>query len=171
MFAGYICWPSIGLPFLLVGLAIRQGWTKKWFLHTQYVPYMPSASVYGFIPLGLGFCLSALVPILPIGDELKADLFLGIPFIGILLALIFPLWKPSFLKPIWLKRLESQYSPNEITLFQTEWKTMDRNEWSNKIGTEEGLQELVALVTSKYGEYDPERYVFSKAISVNRVPK
>ncbi len=162
MLAGYVCWPSLGVPFLLIGIAIRQGWINRWYLHTQLIPYMPPSTAYGFIPLGLGFCLSAIALILPVNNQLKADLFLGIPCIGILLALIFPLWKPNFLKPIWLRRLETRYPPEAVEFFQLEWKKMNREEWANKIGTEEGMQELVALVTDKYGEYDPEQRAFIK---------
>ncbi len=82
--------------------------------------------------------------------------------------LVFPLWKPRFLKPKWLQRLEAQYPPDAIEIFKQEWKKIDRDEWARKIGTEEGMKELIKLVTDKYGEYDPGQKVFVK---VEPIPK
>ncbi len=76
--------------------------------------------------------------------------------------MIFPLWKPDFLKPEWLRRLEAQYPTDAIEMFKQEWKEMDRDEWARKIGTEEGMKELIKLVTDKYGEYDPKQKAFVK---------
>jgi hypothetical protein len=79
--------------------------------------------------------------------------------------MIFPLWKPNFLKPVWLRRLESVYPPEAVDLFQLEWKKMNRDEWARKISTEEGMNELVKQVMDKYGEYDPKRKKFVKTIT------
>jgi hypothetical protein len=39
---------------------------------------------------------------------------------------------------------------------------MDRDEWARKIGTKEGFEELIRMVTDKYGEYDPRQKAFVK---------
>ena len=49
-------------------------------------------------------------------------------------------------------------------MFKVEWQEMDRNEWARKIGTEEGFNELIKIVTNKYGEYDSRQKAFVKRI-------
>jgi hypothetical protein len=157
-----LCWFSVGIPFFLMGLAVRKGWTKKWYLHTQLVPYLPPSTAYGYFPLGFLFFLQPIILALPISGELKDGLFVGASCTCFLLMIVFPIWKPRFLKPEWLQRLEAQYPPDAIEMFKQEWKQMDRDEWARKIGTEEGMKDLIKLVTDKYGEYDPVQKAFVK---------
>lgn len=141
------CMFSLGVPFFLLGLAIRQGWTNKWYLHTQLVPYMPPSTMYALFPLSLAFFLLPILFILPISQELKANLLIWGWGICFSLMLIFPIWKPNFLKPKWLRQLEAEYPPDVIAYFRQEWSKMDRDEWARKISTEEGLEELIRMVT------------------------
>jgi len=87
----------------------------------------------------------------------------------VLAFVVFPLWKPDFVKPAWLHRLEAQYPPDAIEMFKHEWKKMNRDEWVGEFGTEEGMNELVERVTDKYGEYDPERKKFVKTITATEL--
>jgi hypothetical protein len=158
----FICWFSMGIPFLMIGFAIRLGWITRWYLHTQLVPYMPPATAYGYFPLGLALSLPPIILGLPIDVNIKSNLVLGVWAICFLLIVVFPIWKPKFLKPKWLLRLEAQYPPEAIEVFKREWKEMDRDEWAHKIGTETGMEELIKRVTDKYGEYDPQQKAFVK---------
>jgi hypothetical protein len=157
-----VCWFSLGIPFFLMGLAVRKGWINKWYLHTQLIPYMPPSTAYIYFPLGFAFFLPPIILALPISGEIKSDLVFVAWGICFLLIVVFPLWKPNFLKPDWLRRLETQYPPEAIKVLKREWKEMNRDEWARKIGTEEGMKELVKLVTEKYGEYDPRQQAFVK---------
>ena len=52
-----VCWFSLGIPFLVIGIAIRQGHFNKWYLHTQLIPFMPPSTMYGLIPFSLIFLI------------------------------------------------------------------------------------------------------------------
>ncbi len=147
-----------------MGIAILRGTGRanRWFLHTQLVPYMPPSTAYGYFPLSFMFFLQPIILALPIGSQPKDGLFIGSSCACFLLMLVFPFWKPRFLKPKWLQRLEAQYPPGAIEMFKQEWKEMDRDEWARKIGTEEGMKELIKLVTDTYGDYDPRQKAFVK---------
>lgn len=150
----FLIWLSFCIPFFWIAFLIRRGKgrTNRWFLHV----FAPIA--YSPLPWGLTISIPLVLLLLPFNSSAKTSLFCGVTWAGIFLAfVVFPIWKPKFLKPDWLRRLEAQYSPETIQLLRGEWMRMDRDEWANKIGTEEGMQELVALVTDKYGEYDPDR--------------
>ncbi len=142
-----VCWFSLGIPFFLLGIAIRQGWVNRWYLHTQFIPYMPPSTMYSLIPLSFAFFLPPIILALPISGEVKDILIFSTWGICFLLMMTFPIWKPNFLKPDWLRRLESKYPPDVIDYFRKEWKKMDRNEWAQKIRTEEGMEELIRRVT------------------------
>ena len=143
-----VCWFSLGIPFFVAAFAIRQGRFNRWYLHTQLVPYMPPATMYGLIPMGLALSLPPLILILPFfSGNFKYNLILVIGAVCLILAgFVFPMWKPDFLKPTWLRKLESEYPPDVIEFFVQEWKEMDKDEWARKIGTEEGMEELIRLV-------------------------
>ncbi len=143
------CLFFLGIPFFLLGVAIRQGWVNRWYLHTQLIPYMPPSTMYGLIPFSFVFFLLPIIGVLPVRPELKGVLLLFGWVVCLLLAIVvFPIWKPNFLKPKWLRRLEAEYPPDVIAYFRQEWSKMDRDEWARKIGTEEGMEELVRLVTN-----------------------
>jgi hypothetical protein len=135
---------------------------NRWYLHTQLVPYLPPSTAYIYFPLGCALSLPPLILALPLDGETKSDLVFITWAICFILIFVFPIWKPRFLKPEWLRRLEVQYPPDAIEMFKQEWKKMDRDEWARKIGTEEGMKELIKSVTDKYGEYDPKRRAFIK---------
>ena len=110
--------------------------------------------------------------LLPVNTNMKIYLFGGAVGAGMFLAfVVFPIWKPNFLKPAWLRRLETKYPPDAIEMFKHEWKKINRDEWAGKIVTEEGMNELVKWVTDKYGEYDSERKKFVKTITATELSR
>jgi hypothetical protein len=159
-----ICWFSLGIPFFLMGIAILRGTGRanRWYLYTQRIPYMPPSAAYIYFPLGCALSLPPLILALPIDGETKSNLVFITWGICFILIFVFPIWKPRFLKPKWLQRLEAQYPPDAIEMFEQEWKKIDRDEWARKIGTEDGMEELIKLVTDKYGEYDLRQKAFVK---------
>lgn len=157
-----ICWFLLGVPFFWLGVAIRKGRFNKWYLHTQIVPYMPPSTAYAYFPLSFVFSVPPVILALPLDSETKINLIFVTWGICFLLIVIFPFWKPNFLKPEWLLKLEARYPRAAIDMFKMEWQEMDRDEWARKIGTKEGFEELIRMVTDKYGEYDPRQKAFVK---------
>lgn len=156
-----LVWMSLGIPFLWVALLVQHGKGRmnRWYLHGF------SSMAYGFLVWGLTIFFQPLALLLPVNADMKIYFFGGVTAVGVILTfIVFPFWKPDFLKPTWLRHLESQYPPDAVELFKHEWKKMNRDEWAGKIGTEEGMNELMKQVTDKYGEYDPKRKMFVKTV-------
>ncbi len=163
-----LIWMSLGIPFLWVALLIQRGRGRmnRWYLHGF------SSIAYGFLVYGLIMMLAPVMLLLPVNTNTKIYLFDGVIGIGIVLGfVVLPFWKPTFLKPAWLRRLETQYPPDAIEMFKYEWKKMNRDEWAGKIGTEDGMKELVVQITDKYGEYDPECKKFVQTITVTELSR
>ena len=142
-----VCWFSLGLPFALVGIAIRTGRINRWYLHTQPVPYMPPSSMYSLFPLSFAFFIPPIILPLPMSVEIREGIVFSAWAVCFVLMFVFPIWQPNFLKPKWLRKLEAEYPPDVIEYFRIEWSKLDRDEWARKIGTEDGMEELIRLVT------------------------
>lgn len=63
------------------------------------------------------------------------------------------IWTPNWAKPFWQRHLESTYSYGEISgVFLPVWRQMDRREWSKKMETKEGIEDLVAYARKGHGK-------------------
>jgi hypothetical protein len=140
---GFMVYGTIGLAFWVLGILIRVGVWKAWFLKQDLPPIRMRASVYVVFPLGLAFLAAPIINIAASSEMQAANAataFLGsVAVLGTILAL----WQPWWLKPTWLQRLESQYDSDTINALIAEWRKMDRKEWGALIETQQGLDELV----------------------------
>jgi hypothetical protein len=140
----------IGFVFVGMGVSVRCGWYKTWYIKRVYPPFTYRAAQYFIFPISLFWFTFPVVGLLPIPKETKSILGLvgvcGSPALCLILAI----WQPRWLKPTWQRRLEDRYSREEInTVFRPAWRKMNHREWSRLIETEEGLEQLVQMARSQ----------------------
>jgi hypothetical protein len=145
-------------PFLMFGLAIRLGYTKRYFLVRGPAPFFGPAN-YHFVLLGGALLVILGLTGLPGDVQARQDL-LGYLFIpSFILAFIVGLWQPWWLKPKWIRQLKENHpdiypflreaAQEEVA---TDRKKME--EWSRKMDTVEGQNEWVAEVRKRLGMPD-----------------
>ena len=136
----------IGLLFVGMGVSVRCGWYKTWYIKRVYPPFTYRAAQYFAFPISLFWLTPLLCVLLPISKERKLPLGL-IGMVGSpILCFVLAVWQPRWLKPTWQRRLEDRYNQAEIdTVFRPVWRKMDRREWGKLIETEEGLERLVEM--------------------------
>lgn len=131
---------AIGGTAIGLGVLMRMGIWKSWYLKSDLPPVTMRAAVYALIPIGLGFTLAPILAALGDDDSMWAARLYGVTLaIGTILAI----WQPPWVKPAWLRRLEFQYDQDTIKALIAEWRKMDRKEWGALIETQQGLDELV----------------------------
>lgn len=136
----------VGLIFAALGISVRFGWYKTWYIKKTYPPFTYRAAIYFAFPFSLFWFFFPIVALLPIPRESKSALAVVGMFGSFLLCLVFAIWQPRWLKPTWQRRLENRYNQAEIdTVFRPAWRGMDRREWGKLIETEEGLEQLVQM--------------------------
>jgi hypothetical protein len=155
MLIGFI----VGAPFLLFGLAIRLGRTKRYFLVRGPAPFFGPAN-YHFVLLGGALFLILALIGLPGDVQTRQDL-LGYLFIpSFILAFIIGLWQPWWLKPKWIRQLKENHPDIYPFLREAaqEEVSNDRkkaDEWAAKMDTVESQNEWVAEVRKRLGMPDP----------------
>lgn len=94
----------VGAIFIVLGVSVRLGMWKAWFWKTR-------GGVYGYVPLGLLFILYAYNE--PLLDMLGSSAYLFYVAFGLLFAavLYLSLRPPAWVKPGWVKWIESQPAP------------------------------------------------------------
>jgi hypothetical protein len=134
----------IGLVFAAMGISVRCGWHKTWYIKRTYPPVTYRAAQYFAFPFSLFWFSFPIVALLPIPRDNKV-VPLVVGMLGsFVLCLVFAIWQPRWLKPTWQRRLEDRYSWKEISgIFIPAWRRMDRREWGRLIETQEGLEQLV----------------------------
>jgi hypothetical protein len=135
----------MGAPVYLPGVLARLGIYKSWYL----VPFMPPFAWRGIVhmwPFSAIFVCAPFMSLLPLNEDERLQVLVGISIAGAILAVIIGLWQPRWAKPTWQRRLEDRYDYDEIKfVFIPAWRKMDRKEWGRLIETEEGLEELVSI--------------------------
>jgi hypothetical protein len=137
---------GVGLTFIVVGIGIRLGYWKKWYLAPDDPIFYPKPGVYGFVPLGL-FCWCTLL-VLVLSEPWQtfatwaafSFVILGIFLVGL---------QPWWIKPKWVRWLEEENDDILDRLIQEARWTKD---WEKRIATQEGLEAWVAEVREKWGE-------------------
>ena len=138
------------LPFFALGLLIRLGIWKSWYLQRYYPVIAMKRSRHLGIPLGLLILLTP--PCLFVGSSLFTGVetmsYLWVAMIDFLLisGVVIAIWNPPWANPAWLQRLEAQYDEDTIRTLIANWRKMDRKEWGALIETQQGLDELVRRV-------------------------
>jgi hypothetical protein len=135
------------LPFFALGLLIRLGLWKSWYLQKYYPVIAMKGSRHLGIPLGLLILLTP--PCLFVGSALFArvetmsDCWVGMGSFLLISGVVIAMWNPPWANPPWLQRLEAQYDEDTIRTLIANWRRMDRKEWGGLIETQQGLDELV----------------------------
>jgi hypothetical protein len=138
---------GIGVGMLLLGINVRIGKFKSWWL-AQFNPVVPEAGAYIGIPLSITLFIWCLAPFFPdIDDRRRIFDYGGISFIA---TVIIVLWRPRWLLPGWLRWLEDNHQ-DILPLLKEDAQKMPGREWSKRVSTREGLESWVAEVRRKHG--------------------
>lgn len=133
----------VGSGLLVYGILIRMEKIKYWWA----IPYYAAGQeVFVAIPGGLTLLAWAIGVLLPeVWNRLL--LYIGIGF-G-MLALIFLIFKPRFLKPAWLQWLEDNHE-KDIPLLRKEARRMGASQWAYYVRTQADLERWVSEVLRKH---------------------
>jgi hypothetical protein len=137
---------SMGTVVLVVGILVWTGRFKRWYLHEGDPLYDPKEFLYVWIPLGLGilsFGLAAFLPTQP--KRLAVFLWVSLPLMLAAGLLLF--WTPDWIKPAWVRWLETNHGDILLLLLREARKTPN---WEKRVATQEGLEAWVAEVRDKY---------------------
>jgi hypothetical protein len=137
---------SMGTVVLVVGILVWTGRYKRWYLHEGDPLYDPKEFLYVWIPLGLGilsFGLAAFLPTQP--KRLAVFLWVSLPLMLAAGLLLF--WTPDWIKPAWVRWLETNHGDILLLLLREARKTPN---WEKRVATQEGLEAWVAEVRDKY---------------------
>lgn len=138
----------IGVLFFISGIAMYSGFYKSWWLNKS-TPVTPTGIAYGLFPASVAFFVVTYIAFFQPQSSLRDSLlcFLGIP--SILLSIIFATIQPRWLKPQWLKWIETNHEQFSRLLWEDARKR-GRWKWELQVRTQKGLEEWVAEVQSKH---------------------
>jgi hypothetical protein len=142
---------AVGLLFIVMGVLIRIGRFKRWYLVADDSMFYHKAAYYAFIPWGLASLLLTTLPFLPTGragQDLVEYVIFSLMGIGVLLTF----WQPRWLKPDWVRWLEENNQDILDLVIEEGRKTKD---WGKMVATQEGLEAWVAEVRRKYNRPAP----------------
>jgi hypothetical protein len=130
---------------------IYLGWVKSWYILDPLPGRLGAGLVYAFLPFGLAFAMLLLGVVFPGADPTKwsiwLDLFLVLGGIGVL----FLIWRPSWVKPPWVRWLEREYGYGLHILLQ-EARATGRWRWEARVRTRLGLEDWAWEVLEKRRE-------------------
>jgi hypothetical protein len=144
-----------GFMVLLVGLSIRIGLIKRWWLMAS-TPIVPTNFAYVAIPASLLFLiLPALIIVFPNPTDRQGWLFnLGCPIL--IVVILFSVWPPRWLVPGWLQWLTDNHKAI-LPLLQDEARKMGKQNWEQRVRTQEGLEKWVTEVRQKHKLDHPDQ--------------
>ncbi len=135
----------MGIVPLLHGTWLLLGNSKGWY----FARHSRAGGVYAEIPWGIAFLLLTLSTL--INPETARTFFIVEIALGIgVMGIIFSFVQPSFLKPRWLKWLETNHRAIMSILIKDAHK-MGLDVWQNKIKTQEDLEIWVVEVRRERG--------------------
>lgn len=137
----------IGTGFLILGIAVRAGIIKRWWL-MKSTPITPISFAYIAIPTAL---LLFVIPVLIVfisNPTVRGTVFVYLicPILITIIALT--LWQPRWLKPKWLRWLEDNHNAL-LPLLREDAKRMGARKWEKRVNTQEGLENWVEEVRRK----------------------
>jgi hypothetical protein len=140
----------LGITFLVVGLRMIFSDDKFWWW-SKSNPVVPTSVVFAAFPAALLLFLLAFIfyyqSYIPTEVKNNLVLFGGIPLLIISVAL--SIWQPLWLKPKWLRWLETHHG-SVLALLQEEARKEEWSVWQNQVRTQEGLEEWVEEVRRKH---------------------
>ena len=139
----------IGLGFLGIALMLAAGDKYWWWQKSN--PIVPTNIVFGAIPAVLLFFF--LAGLFFFGEtltvEVRRRLFIYVTWPLILLTLIFTIWQPRWLKPKWLRWLESHHK-SILPLLWEEARKEGYEKWHLNVASQEDLEKWVKKVKRKH---------------------
>ncbi len=146
----FFLWGLPGIGFIVLGMQIRSGKQKTWFLQKSYPVLAPKAFVFALIPAGIAFLFAAFTALLPdMETRGKAFVYGSMPIFVIALALA--MWQPGWLLPQWYRWLLHEHG-DIIHLLEEEARGLGgKEEWERRAGTQESLEAWVTEVQRKHG--------------------
>jgi hypothetical protein len=146
----FLAGPFVGLVLLGYGIAIRIGYSKKWFLRKPVAVYGPKNLEYAMIPLGLGWII--LTGSLWISQMANNMVICVLAFL-FLVVIAFIWFPPRWIKPQWVQKLED--SGYNIDLLRKEAhqfaKQGQRQMWLERVKAQKGIEEWAREVYDKRG--------------------
>jgi hypothetical protein len=137
-----------GLFAVLFGFWILRGNIKRLY----FARHIYANSVYMLIPQSIGWFSIGMAAM--VRSEALSLIFVYVGGIFLILGLVCAFVEPSFLKPVWLKRLEKQHG-DILHILQKEANQIGLKTWEKRIDTE-GLEVWVTGVRRKYGWDHPD---------------
>ncbi len=137
----------ISIFFLYTGLSTYFGRDKLWWL-MKSTPVVPAGIVYGAFPAAILFFVMAVIfrKSFPMETRILVLDYVLTPLL--LLSILFSMWQPRWLKPKWMRWLETYHHPI-LGLLREEARNEDWRQWQRRVQTQEGLEEWVAEVRQK----------------------
>ncbi len=145
----------IGLIMVSLGLFLRFGGFKTWYLAKGIPILMPRAFQNILIPFGVTLIAmeivwSDLIPNVQFGNRLFGLVVMPLFVISLLLAV----WNPRWLRPRWLVYLEDTYGSVMWRLLDEARKNVPA--WSRRVRTQQGLEEWAEETYLRLG-YPPRQ--------------
>ncbi len=141
---------AIGLCFLILGVQIRSGRSKIWFLQKSYPFIAPKAIAFALIPMGIVFLLMAATGWIPDVGDVRGKTFVYGCMPLFFISLILAMWQPRWLLPQWYNWLLDKHR-DIIYLLEEEARRLGGEEWERRASTQESLEAWVAEVRHKHG--------------------
>jgi hypothetical protein len=136
-----------GMIGLGLGIWTWLGKNRAWYLISDYYVLLPKGMHYALPISGLMFItlgISLFFPNSRIGDIIMY--WVTFPLLAIVLLIV--IFQPSWLKPKWVRWLEENHGDILEILIREGRETPN---WSEKVSTQEGLEEWVEEVRRKRG--------------------
>lgn len=139
----------IGLFPIGIFVIVKFGIIKSWYVIKSVPGFFSARMIYGALPLGVGFIVIILAPLLPYYDKLNINIWDILFYIFIILTFVFMIAPPNWLKPKWLQWLEREHG-DQLDLLVKEAQAMGRWRWEARVETQEGLEKWVKEVRRKH---------------------
>lgn len=147
-----VCLGMMGVAMLVLGLYIRAGGFKTWYLARGTPIIIPRAIQNMLIPLGLSFIAAEVITSDLIPTKSPGDVFFWIVMSMFIASIALGIWNPRWLQPRWLVYLEDEYGTVMWHLLQE--AAQDPKRWEQQVRTQEDLETWAEETRKKLG-YPP----------------
>jgi drug/metabolite transporter superfamily protein YnfA len=140
----FLVFGMVGSGLLLFGVLIRLGKIRYWWASPYYAA---GQEPFVTLPAGLMLSLWAIATLFPQQEARRTLFIIGGGFV--VLAMVFLLVQPRFLKPAWLQWLEDNHK-RHIPILRKEAREMGVFQWAGRVRTQAGLEQWVKEVKHKH---------------------
>lgn len=146
---------AVGFFLLWFGIMIQIGRYKRWWLLNS-TPIVPTSFAYVSVLVGILFLtvpgLAAYSP----DPNVRGTAFITLICPTLIIIVILATWQPRWLKPKWLRWLETDHGAM-LELLREEARKEEWSKWNQRVSTQEGLEEWVEEVRAKYKFNHPDQ--------------